>query len=323
MNLESFCFDSFRNYHFVTVDNQDEITARVKGWLDILNIDKNSVDFEKLRSCNVSEENIRIFRRDAERTYVPKESSEVQLRTKARQDVHVDTLKLIVGEVEDYHQGLGYITAFLGLFLEKEDVVRIALCLHRDPKYCSGYFKGAPQNFVADCRVFFKILQKKHLNIYKHLSSKGVLPEMFATKWFVGLGLHVLPYSALFDFYENFFTHGSEYLFKFALAYIEKFESELMAASSTHSQMTILRAEDDKADWKLPPMLLQRHLEEQVFDAIVNDALNIELEFDFEDMKVQERTIVAAAVAAALKKDQELKDLYSDDEIVFTDDEDE
>lgn len=305
----------------MTHENEREIISRVNGWKDLLQIDKQEFDFEKLRSTDVSEENIRIFRRDAERTYVSKDSAEVDERTKERQDRHVETLKLIVGEVQDYHQGLGYIVAFLGLFLEPEDVAKYALTLHREEKYCKGYFMGAPQSFVADAKVFYKVLERHHPRIYSHLSSKGVLAEMFVVKWFVGLCLHVLPFSALFSFYENFFTHGSDYLFKFGLKYIETFETELMEANNTHSQMTILRAEDDRADWKLPPALIERHESENVFESIVVASIDLEFECDLESMRKNERESVAAAVLEAKRKDQELKDLYSDDEIVFSDEE--
>ena len=310
-----------RNYKFVTSDNQDEITGRVRSWADLLEIKDSDFDFDKLRSTVVSEENLRIFRRDAERTYVPKNDPVVEQRTKERQDTHVSNLKLIVAEVQDYHQGLGYIAAFLGLFLDTEDVLKYALTLHRNPKYSAGYFKGAPQRFVADGKVFYKILAKQNPSLFAHLSSKGVLPEMFVVKYFVGLCLHVLPFAALFEFYEHYFTQGNEYLFKFALKYLETFEAELMAAKSTSEIMTILRAEDDRADWKLPHELIERHLQEDIFSVIVNSADSVDLDCDLEKMREEEGAAVAKAVEAALKRDQELKDMYSDDEIVFSDEE--
>lgn len=312
-----------RNYKFVTSENADEMIARVHGWMDLLKIDEGSFDFEKLRGTAVSNENMRIFRRDAERTYVPKDEEEIEARTKARQDKHVEILRLIVAEVQDYHQGLGYIAAFLSLFLETEDVVKIALTLHRDPKYSAGYFMGAPQRFVADAKVFYKILEKKHPTLYKHLMSKGVLPEMFVVKYFVGLCLHVLPFHALFEFYEHYLTEGNEYLFKFALKYVETFEAELMAAKTTSNIMTILRAEDEKADWKLPHELLERHHKDDVFYEIVASATSVDLDCDLEALRDAEAKVIAAAVEAARKRDQELKDMYSDDEIVFSDEEDE
>ena len=295
--------------------------ARVKGWVDLFDT-KDNVDFDKLRSEKVSDEHMRIFRRDAERTYVPKDDPEVDKRTRGRQDKHVENLKLIVAEVKDYHQGLGYVAAFLGLFLETEDVVKVALCLHRSSKYSAGYFMGAPQAFVADAKVMYKILEKQKPDLHKHLLSKGVLPEMFASKWFVGLCLHVLPFECLFEFYENFLTHGAEYIFKFAIQYMSVFESLLMEAKTTSAIMTILRAEDERADWKLPHELHEKQMEENIFGRIVTEAQSVTLDCDLDSMRSDERKAVAAAVEAAQKRDQELKDLYSDDEIVFSDEED-
>jgi hypothetical protein len=310
-----------RNFKFVSFENQDETSVRVGGWKDLLEIKEQDFDLEELKNRKVSEEHLRIFRRDAERTYVPKDDPDVERRTKARQDTHVENLRLIVAEIGDYHQGLGYIAAFLGLFMETDELVRVALELHRNKKYSAGYFMGAPQRFAADAKVFYKILEKKRPDLHKHLLSKGVLPEMFVVKYFVGLCLHVLPYSALFEFYEHYFVQGSEYLFKFAIKYLETFEAELMACKSTSDIMTILRAEDDRADWKLPHEMLERHQKEDIFSEIVNGAEGIDLEVDLEALRESEAKAVATAVEAARKRDQELKDMYSDDEIVFSDEE--
>lgn len=308
-----------RNYNFVTTANQEELHSRVKGWMKLLEVDSQEFDLEKLRSTPISKETLRILRKDAERTYVSKDNKEVDARTKARQDMHVDSLKLVVAEIQDYHQGLGYIAAFLGIFLDVEDVAKLALCLHRSPNHSAGYFKGAPQRFVADAKVFYKILAAKNPTLHQHLSSKGVLPEMFVVKYFVGLSLHVLPFSALLEFYENFFAHGNDYLFKFALKYIETFQEELMAARTTADVMTILRAEDSRANWRLPQVLLKRHINEDVFSEIVRGAMTVELDSEHQAMRELEAKAVAAAVEAARKRDEELKAMYSDDEIEFSD----
>ncbi len=326
IRTEKFWEDEFdaplleRNLKFVNRGNQDNMSQRVGGWMDLLDI-PGDISIDKLTDVVVSEENLRIFRRDAERTYVPKDEADMEKRTKARQDIHVETLKLIVAEVQDYHQGLGYIVAFLNLFLDTPDVVRVALTLHRDPKYSAGYFVGAPQRFVADGRVFYQILEKSNPDLHRHLTSKGVLPEMFASKWFIGLCLHVLPYEALFAFYENFLTQGVEYIFRFSLKYLQTLESELMEAKDTHHIMTLLRAEDPRADWKLPPHLMERHLSEDIFIKIVTEASSVDLGVDLDSLRHAEGRKVAEAVEAARKRDQELKELYSDDEIVFSDEE--
>jgi hypothetical protein len=154
------------------------------------------------------------------------------------------------------------------------------------------------------------------------LSSKGVIAEMFVVKYFVGLCLHVLPFSALLEFYEHYLSQGNEYLFKFAVRYLETFEAELIAAKTTSDMMTILRAEDERADWKLPHNLLERHQKEDIFAEIVNTAEAVDLDCDLSAMREAEGNAVAAAVEAARKRDLELKEMYSDDEITFSDEDD-
>lgn len=311
-----------RNFKFITLANVDELIERVSAWKDLLsNYEDVEIEEDQADRCT-SEEFLRIFLRDAERTYVPKDEEEEQKRTLERHMSHVKLLKTVVAEVKDYHQGMGYIAAFLGLFLPVQEASRYMLALHRNPKYCKGYFSATPQRFVADARVLFQILLKKRPELHKHLSSKGVLPEMFTTKWFVGLCLHVLPFSALFDFYEAFFTHGVEYLFKFGIAYMQTFETDLMAAKDTSAMMAILRAEDPKCDWKPTADMVERQEKYDLFGTLVQEAHKVDLDVDLETLRENEAKEVAEAVARAKKRDDELKELYSDDEIVFSDEED-
>ena len=311
-----------RNFKFITHDNIDMLTARVSSWADLIEgVDSIQIDLKQADLCK-NEEFLRIFLRDAERTYVPKDEKEAQERTLKRHAAHTAILKTAVAVINDYHQGLGYIAAFLGLFLDQLSASRIILALHTNSKYSQGYFSATPQRFVADARVLNKLLSSRKPALHAHLASKGVLPEMYATKWFVGLCLHVLPFGALFEFYEAFLTQGNEFLFKFGLAYFDTFEKELMNAKDTHSIMTILRAEDPKCDWKPPHDMIARHEKDDLFGGIVRDALSVQIEADLETLRQLELTLVAEAVERAKKRDEELKQLYSDDEIVFSDEED-
>ncbi|KAF4715618.1 Rab GTPase-activating protein 1 [Perkinsus olseni] len=322
-----------RNLHnYLSEKNAEEVIARVKGWADYL---PESSACEAGKFCD-EPELVRIFERDAERTYVtPDRTSSTdpavqekhnacKKRIEERQRRHIDTLRMAAVETQDYHQGMGYIAAFLGLFLSPEEAAGVVLALHRSEKHSAGYFKGAPQAFLADCRVFGELMQKRMPQLHAHLSSKGVLPEMYCSKWFIGLGLHVLPFEALLDFYELYFEHGVEgYLFKFALMYMQTFENILMECKDTHSVMTILRAEDPACDWKLPKQLAELEEKHKVFEEIVNDALSIDLaEFDLPKMRAERRAQVAGEVERAKQREQELKDMYGDDEIVFSDEED-
>ena len=311
-----------RNFNFVDKDNLDELIKRVESWADLCTGFQDIALKDNQHELCKDEQFLRIFRKDAERTYVPKHDPEQHKRTLERHDMHIYILRTVVSEVNDYHQGMGYIAAFLGLFLEAKVVSKFMLALHRETKYSKGYFSATPQRFVADAHVLNRIIAQRRPTLHAHLAKHGVLPEMYATKWFVGLGLHVLPYASLFDFYELFFQHGYAYLFRFGIAYVEKFEDKLLAAKDTSGIMTILRAEDPRCDWKPTADMIARHEKEDIFGQIVKEAVDIDLGVDLEAMREEEGIRVAEAVERARKRDQELKEMYSDDEIVFSDEED-
>ena len=47
-----------------------------------------------------------------------------------------------------------------------------------------------------------------------------VVPEAYASKWFIGLCVHVLPFEALLAYVEAFLEEGFPFLFKFSLALV-------------------------------------------------------------------------------------------------------
>ena len=62
-----------RNFKFITHENVDELTLRVQSWIDLIKGSEDiKVDVNQADSCT-NEEFLRIFLRDAERTYVPKD----------------------------------------------------------------------------------------------------------------------------------------------------------------------------------------------------------------------------------------------------------
>lgn len=308
-----------RGLDFLKKDPQAHI-ARVQSWVDLLpGAADVKVDVADVEKCN-EEHFIRIFRRDAERTWIPKEVGEPAFdRTKARQDKHVNNLRLVVNTVRDYHQGMGYIVAFLGIFLEPAELAKISLALHREPKYSAGYFKAEPENFVRDAKVMNRLMKHFFPKVADKLQMAGLVPEAYSTKWFIGLGVHVLPYARLLDFYEAFFQHGAEYVFRFAMCFVKEFEAELMEAKGTSGCGTILRMEDPSGQWKFPSQI-----DPIRFDTVLLEALTFDLgpAGDLAKMREEEGKIVAEQMAKARQRTQELKDAESDDEIVFSDEED-
>jgi hypothetical protein len=303
-----------RNHGFVTPENAALRIARVQAWPFLV----GAQPCDPAVADQVTKEDfLRIIARDADRTFIPKDNPEVQARTAVRQQIHCRNLKVAYHEIQDYHQGLGYIGAFLALFLETPAVGSILLALHRSENHSRGYFLKEPQAFVGDARAMNELFARHHPEISAHMQKWGVVPEMYAVKWFCGLGVHVLPYEYLFDYFELYFRFGSEFVFKFALAYVEHFSDHLKAATGTPDLMTTLRAEDSHSEWNLPAHIAVVAFETVLAKALMKSIDMVELN---EIRKTQREKVRVDCEKAAAR----LKELEGDesDGINFTDDDD-
>jgi hypothetical protein len=166
---------------------------------------------------------LRIFLRDAERTF---QDENHRMRM-------IELLKRVWPENCDYHQGLGYVASLLMLFFDVETTVRILLRLTRDAKYTPGYWKAAPDAFVRDAMVYARLVEERHPEVAALLGQACVVPEAYASKWFIGLCVHVLPFEALISFVEAFLDEGHIFLFKFSLALVEAIKPKLLACKFT------------------------------------------------------------------------------------------
>lgn len=178
-------------------------------------------------------------------------------------------------ELGDYHQGLGFVVSFLLLVLPPVDVLRLCVGLHR--AYLRGYFKAAPTAYVRDARVFQKILDQRDPQLGAHLKQMACA-EAYASKWFVGLNVHVLTFEALFLFLEELLARGEEFLFMFALSLVENCRDELLAANNPADVLEILRLEDTR--YGNAHKAKGSDEEGSFFKKIVQDAAAISLEWD-------------------------------------------
>lgn len=234
------------------------------------------------------------------------------LQSEECRDQLVACLSTVYQETEDYHQGVGFIVAFLLLLLPPTDAVELTILLHRHR--LTGYFKSAPRDYVRDARALQKIFEKKLPAVAEKFEENGMVPEMYASKWFIGLCVHVLDFAQLVDFFELVAKHGKLALFSFGLALVRVCESDIMASSAdTQKLLAILRLDEkefmnefsveDRADF-LERLLLQA--------AVAVDELD----------KDEVQDLIKEA-EAELAEEQRLRDLraaeMSDDSIVFSD----
>ena len=291
------------NNDFLKEGEVDEPIRVAKSWLDIVGVDVSTPSPFKEVPEDEKKTN-RIFEADAVRTFSSKEYQERVIRL----------LETLYNEFGDYHQGLGYVSSFLNLFLEEEEVKRLCFILNTNEKYTPEFWKAAPNNYVRDARVFGRLMEISAPAVHTYLNSCAVLPEAYASKWFVGLCVHVLPFEVLMEFLTLYFTQGWQFLFQFALELVASIEEDMLALQGSidpAAAFALLRL-DGMRDEKLASVDFTREIVARAKERSVDkDQISAWRE---EELKLIEEKL---ARLKALEAEQ------SDDEIVFSDEEDE
>ncbi|KAL7066274.1 TBC domain-containing protein [Cryptosporidium serpentis] len=255
----------------------------------------------------------RIFKLDAERTFSD---------DKNRQKM-IQVLSTIYTEIQDYHQGLGFVVAFLMLQLSPQDTVKLALALHR--YYLPGYFKTAPFNYVRDAKVFQKLLEEKYPELAAKISN-AACTEAFCSKWFVGLNVHVLPFPALCKFFELLLIEGNIFLFKFALSIVKNCSQDIFEAKDASKILAILRLDNKLYDDKKGKIkqdnsvIKSSEYDGNFFIHLVEDAMDISVS---EDDIEKFRKVVIEEMRIQEEKRKQIEALldFDNDEIIFSDEE--
>jgi len=306
-----------RNAGCLTKESASKLTERASMWADLIKKPKEvPVSFSFKENCG-DEAAERIFKEDAIRTF----------KSEKRRSEMRAVLRALWGEIGDYHQGQGYVVSFLLLFLPKEEVAEICMNLYRQDRYMPRYWHAAPADFVRDARVFRKLMKKLHPEVETHVSSK-VVPEAYASKWFVGLCVHVLPFAFLLDFLELFFQEGYPALFRFALALVEVLKCDILSASDVSKVLQALRL--DAAVYPDPPSTKASSKKEEEgrgvefpFRDIVERARSNEGVLKDVDLGSLRAEAVEEMAEEARKREERMKAMEDDDddEIVFSDEE--
>ncbi|CAD7929967.1 unnamed protein product [Amoebophrya sp. A25] len=309
----------------VNGENYDTYCKKVRTWLSLIapdierrQIDKAAIAAGTYRDLTQDQMGAfeRIFRRDADRTVL----------LEHRRLRFIETCRLVFHDVRDYHQGGGFITAFLSFFLPDEEVVKIMWHLNREEM--KGYFKGAAQGFVADSRVFHVLMQQFVPDITAHMEKHKMNAEnmqMWCIKFFTGLGVHFMPFSCLFTYMEACLTHGSVFFFKFGIAWLQFLETHLMLCKSTSELQTLLRNDHPTDHCKSHPALFKNAAEESaIFEEIIAKAHQVDLNKfgDFDALRKQVATEFEEIMEARRQRMQELAAEVDNCDDDFSDEED-
>eukprot|EP00922_Rhytidocystis_sp_ex-Travisia-forbesii_P019192 GHVS01028445.1.p1 GENE.GHVS01028445.1~~GHVS01028445.1.p1 ORF type:complete len:357 (+),score=80.09 GHVS01028445.1:114-1184(+) len=303
-----------RNAGYLSQDSAAAALDRASQFVSITEgFCRENVHVDLMPDCH-DQAALRIFRLDAERTF----------KSLHHRGQMVAVLRTLWHEMQDYHQGLGFIVAYLLLYLPPQEVVNICVTLHRH--YLPGYFKAAAAAYVRDAKVFWKLVEKFFPHVAKHLENTAP-PEAFCSKWFVGLCVHVLPFEALMLFLEQFFANGVDFLMQFGLALIKNCEGDIMATNQVSRILAILRLDVTEYD-DLRKVVSDDGDEKQresgsFFVKIVEDAMNFSIEgVDLDALRAEVLQQMALDEVNRKKREAEM-DALSDDEIVFSDEEEE
>mmetsp|Transcript_5661 Transcript_5661/g.16994 ORF Transcript_5661/g.16994 Transcript_5661/m.16994 type:complete len:317 (-) Transcript_5661:186-1136(-) len=283
-----------------------ELADRVAAWPGLCGADAE-VD-PPLEPSAPDEAADRIFLRDAERTFAD--------------EGHRQRMIGLLGRVwpltKDYHQGLGYIASLLLLLFDEETAFRMLLRIGRDDKYSPGYWHAAPDAYVRDAMVYARLAEEREPEVAALLQQACLVPEAYASKWLIGLCVHVLPFRALFDYVEAFLEHGHAFLFRFSLALLRRTKEKLLAFKPTDVNLIleVLRLDQCQYGDEL-------EAESGWFSSLVAEAKEVELEAEqLQALRAEEAERLAEKQRRIREREAQMAAEESDDEIVFSDEED-
>eukprot|EP00915_Cephaloidophora_sp_WS-2016_P005457 GHVH01007258.1.p1 GENE.GHVH01007258.1~~GHVH01007258.1.p1 ORF type:complete len:313 (+),score=52.48 GHVH01007258.1:112-1050(+) len=220
-----------RNHNFLTEENAEERIQQARLWLLSLR-NRFDVQVEENMISTVDDEAIaHIFEMDAIRTFVSPQTKEK----------HTRTLSTIYQFTQDYHQGLGFIVAWLLLFFQPGEVVGIVRVLFKGPMV--GYFKKEAATLFRDAKVTETLMKTRFPKSFDQLDTLGISAGTYSSKWLVALNLHCLPFECLFTFYGQLFSSEcmTRYLFGYSLSVIESHEQNIVATNHVDRILEFLR----------------------------------------------------------------------------------
>lgn len=183
----------------------------------------------------------RIIRLDSDRTFLG-----IDQRTTL-----MNVLSFLRNDFGSYHQAMSYVAGFLLLTKSPSKVIEIMRQIHRT--VLSGYWTEEPIAFATDAYVFDYLLADFDPEVHTHLSKHFVFPETYVQKWFTTLSIAVLPFKALFLFFDTYLLQSSPatsnvFLFQFALNLIKHIREGILQAKNVSVIYQYLRLDSSLPD---------------------------------------------------------------------------
>ena len=139
----------------------------------------------------------------------------------------------------DYSQAMCFVQAFCAIFFEPKRAFELTVTLGQSDHYVGNRWWDRVA-FGTEAFAFLEMLRLHDLQVFKHLESLYVLPEAYTQRWFLALGVNVIPYVYLLPLMDAFLKDGAVVLHRFGLAIIKTCRKELLEAKETGRILSIL-----------------------------------------------------------------------------------
>lgn len=213
---EAALFDLDKGY---LAAHKKELRPLMERWVQKASFYKKPVKYVEIE--DEDEEVVRVIIKDADRTFFHPDH-----RKKL-----VVFLNALYHEFNTYGQAMSYLAGICLLALDEEETAAVIRFVAT--AYIKGHWAAEAVGFATSAWVVEHFMHRLYPDVAAHLEKLHFWPDTYLQKIMSGLCIHVLPFSHLFAFLDDFMMDGMPYLIRFCLSIIEHFRSHLLSITST------------------------------------------------------------------------------------------
>lgn len=138
-----------------------------------------------------------------------------------------------------YCQAMNIVVAVLLVYMSEEQALWTlnVICDNLVPGYYSKTMYGA----LLDQKTFEFLVESKIPSLWRHIVEKDIELSVLSLPWFLSLYLTSMPLSFSVRILDNFFLHGSKFLFQIALSILKQNLIELLQSKDDDAFFSIIK----------------------------------------------------------------------------------
>ncbi|CDW90532.1 plant adhesion molecule 1 [Stylonychia lemnae] len=119
-----------------------------------------------------------------------------------------------------YVQGMGYISAMLLTQLDEEDTFKCSLTIMNKHEFRDN-FKDKMPGLAKSFYIHLSLLKKFMPKIHAHFLQNYMIPQIYATQWYMTLFASSLPYECILKIWDIYLVEGTKIIYRVCLALIK------------------------------------------------------------------------------------------------------